>query len=231
MEEFFLRGVMSGDELNIVHHQHVHVAKTVAELGVLVLLDGRNQLVGKVFAADIQKLLIRVILADAMADRVHQMRFAQTHAAVDEQRVIRLCRRLGDGQRGRARKAVGVAHDEGIEGILRVERKARRDGIVRAREERLRFLRRYKFHAQRPSRGLRDGAGNEHGIAHQDMLLDKIARRIDIQRVAPQLQNVQRGNPRIEGRFAHFVPQEALRLFPDCGFIHNRENPLRICEH
>ena len=35
MEEFLLRGVLAGDELNIVHEEEVGVAVFVAELDVL----------------------------------------------------------------------------------------------------------------------------------------------------------------------------------------------------
>ena len=41
--------------------------------------------------------------------------------AVDEERVVRLGRRLGDGERGRMREAVRRADDEEVEGVLRVE--------------------------------------------------------------------------------------------------------------
>ncbi len=56
-----------------------------------------------------------------MADRVQQVRLAQTGVAVDEQRVVRLARCLGHSHRGSVREPVGGADDEGLEGVLGVE--------------------------------------------------------------------------------------------------------------
>ena len=56
-----------------------------------------------------------------VADRVQQVRLAQPGAAVDEQRVVRLGRRLGDRDRRGVREPVGRADDERLEHVLRVE--------------------------------------------------------------------------------------------------------------
>ena len=53
MEKLLLRAVLARDELNIVHHEDVHVAEAFAELLVLVGLHGADQLVGKVLAGDV----------------------------------------------------------------------------------------------------------------------------------------------------------------------------------
>ena len=45
--------------------------------------------------------------------------------AVDEERVVGLRRRLGDGERGRVREAVRRADDEQVEGVLRVQARER----------------------------------------------------------------------------------------------------------
>ena len=49
------------------------------------------------------------------------MRLAEPGAAVDEERVVRLRRRLGDCERGGVREAVRRADDERVERVLRVE--------------------------------------------------------------------------------------------------------------
>ena len=49
------------------------------------------------------------------------MRLAEAGAAVDEERVVGLRRRFGDGERGRVGEAVRRADDERVEGVLRVE--------------------------------------------------------------------------------------------------------------
>ena len=56
-----------------------------------------------------------------MPDRVHQMRLAETHAAVDEQRVVGARRRFGDRAAGRVRELVRRADDERVEGVAGAE--------------------------------------------------------------------------------------------------------------
>jgi hypothetical protein len=71
-----------------------------------------------------------------VADRDQQVRLAQAHAAVDEQRVVGLAgRRLGDGHRRRVREAVRRAGDERVERV-------RREGQSRSAELALRRGRR-----------------------------------------------------------------------------------------
>ena len=60
-----------------------------------------------------------------MSDGVHQVRLAQAHAAIDEQRVVRLGGHLRYRQGHRVRKPVAGAHHEGIKGILGVEQRQR----------------------------------------------------------------------------------------------------------
>ncbi len=56
-----------------------------------------------------------------VADRVQQVRLAETRAAVDEQRVVGLRGRLRHGDGGRVGEPVGLADHEVVEGVLRVE--------------------------------------------------------------------------------------------------------------
>ena len=53
VEELLLRAMLARDELDIVHHEDIHVAEALAELLVLVALHGADQLVGKVLAGDV----------------------------------------------------------------------------------------------------------------------------------------------------------------------------------
>ena len=56
-----------------------------------------------------------------MADRMQQVRLAESRLAPDEQRVVRAGRSLGDRERGGAGEAVRVALDERREGVAAVE--------------------------------------------------------------------------------------------------------------
>ena len=121
MEKFLLRGVLAGDELDIVHEKEVGAAVFAAELDVLALLDGGNQLVGKLVALDIDDVVVGVPVVDHVGDGVQQVRFSEARRAVDEQRVIRLRRIVCHGEGRRVREAVGRADDKAVEGKLRVK--------------------------------------------------------------------------------------------------------------
>ncbi len=60
------------------------------------------------------------MLADVGADRLQQVGLAEPGAAVDEERVVCLCRRLGDRERGGVREPVRRPDDEVVERVLRV---------------------------------------------------------------------------------------------------------------
>ena len=60
------------------------------------------------------------MLADVLGDRLQEVRLAEPGAAVDEERVVRLRRRLGDRERGRVRETVRRADHERVERVLRV---------------------------------------------------------------------------------------------------------------
>ena len=60
------------------------------------------------------------MLADVGGDRLEKMRLPEPRPAVDEERVVRLRRRLCDRQRRRVGEAVGRPDDEVVERVLRV---------------------------------------------------------------------------------------------------------------
>ena len=52
---------------------------------------------------------------------MHQMRLAETHAAINEQRVVRARGRLRDRAARRMRELVGWSDDKCVEAVARVE--------------------------------------------------------------------------------------------------------------
>src|SRR5688572_26150676 len=56
-----------------------------------------------------------------MANRVHEMRLAETHAAVQEQRVVRARGRFRNGAAGGMRELIRRPHDECFERVPRTE--------------------------------------------------------------------------------------------------------------
>ena len=62
------------------------------------------------------------VAGDVVADRVQQVGLAEPRRTVQEERVVRLRRQLGDGERGGVGEAVAAADDELLERVLRVQR-------------------------------------------------------------------------------------------------------------
>jgi hypothetical protein len=121
VEELFLGAVLAGEELHVVDQQQVQVVvlglQFVKGLALVVLDDVADELLG----VQVQHAGIRVVLEQGVAHGVHQVRLAQAHAAVDEQRVVHDARRAGHVQRGRAGHLVGAAGHQGVEGQRRVQ--------------------------------------------------------------------------------------------------------------
>ena len=126
MEKLFLRGLFFREELHVVDYEYVYVPVFIAEihtpLGVrLALTDSRDKVVGELFASRVKHVFKRVVLLDMIRDRVHDMRFSETRAAVNKQRVITLARVFGNRFRRRVEIPVRRAYDERIESVFRVE--------------------------------------------------------------------------------------------------------------
>ena len=225
VEELLLRGIAPRDELNVVEHQHVHVAEALAELDVLVVLDGGNQLVGEHLAGQIEQAQARKVILNEVTDGVHEVRLAQTHAAVEEQRVVGRARRLRDGQRGRVRKPVRGADDERVErrfGVERVDARHLREAFL--------LLPGLPFHALRdahqldlhlaPGR-LAHCAGDHRQIARADVVLHVVADDLQGERVVLHIDRLERLlNPCREGDGGDLLAQQRLGLFPQFYMIH-----------
>ena len=121
MEKFLLRGFLAGNKLDIVDEEQVRIAVFVAELVVAAFLQGGDQLIGKLITLDIDDVVAGMIFMNDARDRVEQVCLAEAGRTVDEKRVIRLRRIVGDGDGCGVRKAVGRADNKIIERELRVK--------------------------------------------------------------------------------------------------------------
>ena len=121
MEEFLLRGVLTGDKLNIVNQKQVGAAVFVAEFKVFTVAHGFDEFVGKLVALDVDNAVIRMLLLDAVGDGIEQVRFPEAGLAVDEKRVIGVRALLRHGLRRGKGVLIRRADHEGIEGILGIE--------------------------------------------------------------------------------------------------------------
>ena len=62
-----------------------------------------------------------MIIQDKVSDGMHEMCFSQSNAAIQKQGIISVSRCFGNSQACSVCKAVGIADDEGIERISRVQ--------------------------------------------------------------------------------------------------------------
>ena len=77
-------------------------------------------LVEERLGADVADDVVLVVTVHVVPDGVQQVGLAETRRAVDEQRVVRAARRLGDAQCGGERELVRRALHECLEGVARV---------------------------------------------------------------------------------------------------------------
>ena len=134
MEELLLRLLLAGDELYIVHQQQRRLPVFLAELPVLSLADGGDQLVCEVVALDVDDARLGLPLFQQVRDGVEQVRLAEAGVAVDKQRVVVLGRALGHGARRGIGELVLRADDVGFKreavGVCEVARMVGRHAVV-----------------------------------------------------------------------------------------------------
>ena len=88
---------------------------------IAIVADGVDHLVHESLGRDVGELQVAIVPQHVMTDRVHQVRLAETDAAVDEQRVVGSRRCFGDRATGRVRELIRGSDDEGVEGVARIE--------------------------------------------------------------------------------------------------------------
>ena len=121
VEELFLRLLLVFQELDVVDEQDIDFAVAATETLGLAVADRVDEVVGELFGTDVTHAGAVEKAHGVVPDRVQQVRLAEPGFAVDEQRVVRLGRRLGDGDgRGVGKSVAGPDH-EGFEGVLRVQ--------------------------------------------------------------------------------------------------------------
>ena len=106
VEELLLGPFLVGDELDVVDEQEVDLPVTVAEVVDAALLDARDELVRELLARRVDDLLAREAHDHDVPDRVHQVRLAETHPAIQEERVVGVPGPFRDGQAGRVGEAI-----------------------------------------------------------------------------------------------------------------------------
>lgn len=82
VEKLLLHGLLLGDKLNVVNQQYVDVTIALAKLEAFVHLNRGDQFVGERLTGHVHNPRGRIVSLNRVADGVHQVGFAETHAAV-----------------------------------------------------------------------------------------------------------------------------------------------------
>ena len=122
MEELFLRAVLAGDELDVIDHQHIARAEKLFEIHHLLFAQSLNEAIHELLGRQIHHAQFRAFLAQFPGNRVHQMRFTQSNAAIKEQRVERHIAALGHAARGGMGQFVWLADHEILKCETRIQR-------------------------------------------------------------------------------------------------------------
>ena len=121
VEELRLRAFLARHELNVVHQQHVDAAIPFPEIEDAVVANRIDHLVHETLGRDVGKLQVAIVLEHELSDRVHQVRLAETHAAVDEERVVGARRRFSNRATRRVRELIRRADDERVERVAGIQ--------------------------------------------------------------------------------------------------------------
>ena len=121
VEERLLGRVLALQELDVVDQQDVDLAIARLEHRRAVVGDRVDEVVRELLGAHVSNPDAGVEALGVVADGVQEVGLAEPGVAVDEERVVRLGRRLGHGDRRRVGEAVGAADDEVVEVVLRVQ--------------------------------------------------------------------------------------------------------------
>src|SRR2546421_427663 len=121
MEKFFLRTFLAAEELDVVDAKQIGLAITFAKFDEIIVLNRVDELFYEELARKINHFRFLLFRNHVLADRLHQVLFAKTDAAVNEKRVVSARRRLRDGKRGGVRDFVVRSDNERFESIARIE--------------------------------------------------------------------------------------------------------------
>ena len=121
MEKLLLDSFLAGQELDIVNQEDVHGSIRGFEMLHAALGQGGDEIIHEFFRSGVNDFGFRVPFEHLRADGLHQMGLAQTHAAVDEQRVVHRTRFFADRDRSRVGQLIVGADNESVKGVFRIQ--------------------------------------------------------------------------------------------------------------
>ena len=117
VEELLLHRLLALEEVHVVDEEEVGFAEAAAEVGGGSVLNRGDELVGELLGADEGDAGVGLSRDDLVRDGLHEVRLAESGVAVDEERVVDLAGRLGDGVGGGGGELVRLSDDEVVERV------------------------------------------------------------------------------------------------------------------
>ena len=229
VEELLLRHLLAFEEMHVVDEEQIHVvAVAPAELGHRTRVNRFDHVVDELLRPEVLQPGLGVFLEHRMRDGLHQMRLPESRRAVNEERVVRLARRFGDGVcRGRG-ELVRLADHERLETVPFVERcgpdvrrcrrrraLARRDEEIHLRPPLPVFLH-AEDHRRRPAQHALGDAGQEPRVFGFIPFSGELIGRTEDQTTVVECDGLGRLEPRAHrrlGKFTSSFVEEALPSF------------------
>ncbi len=158
VEELFLRTLAVREELDVVDDENVDLPERRLELVHSIAAQRRDELSHEDFCTQVRDAGVRIRLDGGMSDGIGEVRFAESHPAVEKERIVVVARLSGDGFARRVRELVAGADDERRERVARDEaaearRPAAFDRRITGKQLALRTTGDDDAHATRPAGG------------------------------------------------------------------------------
>ena len=121
VEKLFLGAIFVGKELHVVNEEQIERVVTVLELVKCFALIGFNHIRHKLLSVNVENFGVGPVSQQLVSHRMHQVGLTQTHATVDEKRVVKVAGHGGYMHGCSAGHAVGRAFHQGVKSEGRVQ--------------------------------------------------------------------------------------------------------------
>src|SRR5260370_28305261 len=106
---------------DVINKEEIGLAITLSDFAQITVRVRVDKLIDDQFAGEIHDFRILLLRPNVLANGLHQMRLAETDAAVNEERVVGARRRLRDRKAGGVRNLVVRADHKRFERVSRIE--------------------------------------------------------------------------------------------------------------
>src|SRR5690606_21152729 len=120
MEELLLGALLVGEELDVIYEQGIDATVITLELFNGVILQRLHHILHKPLGVHVDDFGVLLALLDGVANGMQQVGFAQTGAAIEEQRIVSATRVIGYLAGSRTGQLVGLTLDEVLDGMVHV---------------------------------------------------------------------------------------------------------------